>query len=206
MGPGAPKTDIDNYFDQTKSHIKTLVEDQLKEMWSAKIIMILWVRWKNPVKLAITLDLEDVEGVHIKTQVENPRMPESGFTLDQIMHLHINFDRLTLTRGSSYMKLPEWIARKKAVINPKNEDEQCFKWAVIAALHHEEIKKDHQRISRVQHYEDQYNWNGVEFPLAIQKIGKFGKNNPGIVVNVLFNKKKSIYTARKSELNRKCSK
>ena len=34
---------------------------------------------------------------HIKTQVENPRMPESGFTLDQIMDLNINFHRLALT-------------------------------------------------------------------------------------------------------------
>ena len=123
--------------------------------------------------------------------------------LDQIMHLHINFHRLVLTRGSSYMKLPEWIAKKKAVINPKNNDEKCFKWAVIAALHHEDIKKDHLRISKLQHHEDQYNWNGLEFPLEIQKIGKSEKNNPGIAVNVLFNKKKSIYTARRSELNGK---
>ena len=35
---------------------------------------------------------------------------------------------------------------KKAVINPQDKDEECFKWASIAALHHEEIKKDHQRI------------------------------------------------------------
>ena len=78
------------------------------------------------------------------------------------------------------------------MINQKNNDEQCFKWAVIAALDHEEIKKDHQRISRLQHYEDQCNWNRLEFPLAIQKIGKFVKNNPGIAANVLFNKKKGI--------------
>ena len=145
--PGAPKTDIDSYFDQTKPRIKALIKDQLKEMGSAKMIMTLWVRWKKPVKLASTLDPEDVEGVqdiegntgdnytrvelpfnspmteffegsdindliqhmlaHIKAQAENPRMPESGFTLDQIIHLHINFHRLVLTRGSSYMKLPE---------------------------------------------------------------------------------------------------
>ena len=61
--PGAPKTDIDSYLDQTKPHIKTLIEDQLKEMGSAKIIMTLWVRWKKPVKLATTLDSKDVEGV-----------------------------------------------------------------------------------------------------------------------------------------------
>ena len=29
---GAPKTDIDSYFDQTKPHIKTLIKNQLKEM------------------------------------------------------------------------------------------------------------------------------------------------------------------------------
>ena len=30
-------------------------------MGSAKIIMTLWVRWKKPVKLAVTLDLEGPE-------------------------------------------------------------------------------------------------------------------------------------------------
>ena len=54
--PGTPKTDTDSYFGQTKLHIKALIEDQLKEMQSAKVIMTLWLRWKNPVKLAITLD------------------------------------------------------------------------------------------------------------------------------------------------------
>ena len=94
---------------------------------------------------------------HIKMQVENPRMPESSFTLDQIMHLHVKVHKLALTRGSSYIKLPGWVARKKAVINPKSNDEKCFKWAVIAALHHEEIPKDPQRISKLHHYEDRYN-------------------------------------------------
>ena len=61
--PGIQKVDIDSYFDQTKPHIKTLIEDELKEIRSARIIMTLWVRWKKPVKLAITLDPEDVEGI-----------------------------------------------------------------------------------------------------------------------------------------------
>ena len=98
------------------------------------------------------------------------------------------------------------IKSKKTVINLQNKDEECFKWAVIAALHHEEIEHHPERISLLQHYEDQYNWNGLEFPLAIQKIGKFERNNPGIAINVLFNNKESIYTATRSELNGKCKK
>ena len=179
--PGAPKTDIDSYFDQSKPHIKTLIKNQLKEMGSAKIIMTLWVRWKKRIMPLIELDPEDAKNArdlddgttgdnyirnempfnslmteffeasdindliqrmlaYIKAQTENPKFPESGFTLDKIMHLYINFHRLVLTRGSSYNELPEWMKSKKAVINSQNKDEECFKWAVIAALHHEEIK------------------------------------------------------------------
>ena len=59
--PGAPKTDIDSYFDQTKLHIKTLIKNQLKEMGSAKIIMTLWVRWKKRIMPLIELDPEDAK-------------------------------------------------------------------------------------------------------------------------------------------------
>ena len=104
------------------------------------------------------------------------------------------------------MKLPKWIVSRKVVINPKNNDEECFKWAIIAALHHEDFKQNPEIISLLKYYEDQYNWNGLQFLLAIQKIGKFEEKNLGIAVNVLFNKKESIYTVRRSELNRKCSK
>ena len=99
---------------------------------------------------------------------------------------------------------------KKAVINPQNKDGDCFEWALIAALHHEEIKKDHQRISRLRLYENQYNWKGLEFPVSIKKIDEFEKNNPDIAVNVLFSNKKNldedIYTVRRSERNVKCKK
>ena len=39
-------------------------------------------------------------------QVENPWMPESGFTTDQIKHLHKIFRKLLLTQGNYYIKLP----------------------------------------------------------------------------------------------------
>ena len=44
---------------------------------------------------------------HIKTQVENPKMPESGFSIDKIMDLYINFHKLALTQGGSYIELPK---------------------------------------------------------------------------------------------------
>ena len=95
---------------------------------------------------------------YIKTQTENPKFPESGFSLDKIMHLYINFHRLVLTRGRSYNELPECIKNKKAAINLRNKDEECFKWAVIAALHHQDIKDHPERISLLRPCGKQYNW------------------------------------------------
>ena len=122
---------------------------------------------------------------YIKTQTENPKFCESGFTLDKIMHMYINFHRLALTRGGSCIEWPEWLKDKKAMINRQNKDKDCFKWAVIAALHHEDIKHHPDRISLLRTYESQHNWKGLEFPVSIKKIDKFEKNNPGIAVNVL---------------------
>ena len=59
--PGVSKTDIDSYFDQTKPHIKTLIENQLKEMGPAKTTMTLSVRWKKRIMSLIELDPEDTK-------------------------------------------------------------------------------------------------------------------------------------------------
>ena len=65
---------------------------------------------------------------HIKTQIEHPALPKSGFSIDHIMHLDIDFHKLELTRGSSYVELPEWIAAKKAVINNSGETNTFFQY------------------------------------------------------------------------------
>ena len=98
-------------------------------------------------------------------------------------------NKLVLTWFSSYIKLPESITKKKVVINKKNNDEECFKQKVRAELFYKEIGNKPEYILKLQHYDDQYNWNGFEFPLAIQII-----DNPGIAVNVLFNSKNGTYT------------
>ena len=72
--------------------------------------------------------------VHIKTQVENPQIPGRGFTLDQIMYLHISFHELALTLSNLHAELHQWLALKKVVINPKYNDEECFKWTVITVF------------------------------------------------------------------------
>ena len=70
---------------------------------------------------------------HMKQQIKNPALSDSKFVFDEVIHMDVDFHRLNLMRGSSYLPLPDWLACKKAIINPHNENLECFKWAVIAA-------------------------------------------------------------------------
>ena len=64
---------------------------------------------------------------HMKTQIENPTLANSRFKFNEVLFLDINFHKLRLTRGSSYIDLPAWLVKKKAITNPRNDDEECFK-------------------------------------------------------------------------------
>ena len=53
-----------------------------------------------------------------------------------------NFHKIDIIRAESYIISPDWIARKKAAINPKNEkDNKCFQWSIIAGLNYNKIKE-----------------------------------------------------------------
>ena len=74
-------------------------------------------------------DLEQIVDemiAHIKTQIENPALLNSRFKFDEVLFLDINFHWLNLTRGNSYLPLPDWLAQKKVIINPQNEDEDAL--------------------------------------------------------------------------------
>ena len=133
---------------------------------------------------------------HMAQQIENPALRNSKFVFDRVLHMDIDFHRLNLTRGSSYVLLPDWLTKKKAIINPKNSDMECFKWAVIAAMKWEEIDRDHQGVSKLKRYEGEFDWSGLEFPVSLRDINKFERNSE-IGVNILAIENKKIYICRK---------
>ena len=130
---------------------------------------------------------------HMKEQIENPAVMDSRYIFDEVLYLNVNFHRLSCNSGSSYVPLPDFIQRKKAVINSQNEDNE---WAVIASLHNPDIKNNPQRISNLKKFENCYDWSGLSFPTSLKKIKNIEVNN-GISVNVLGYERKDIYTLRR---------
>ena len=110
---------------------------------------------------------------NMKFQIENPALLNSRFVFDEVLYLDDNFHQLNLTRSSCNLQLPDFIAKRKAVINPQNGNEECFKWAIIAADKWMDIDFHPERVSNLREFADNYDWSGLEFPVSLKQIGKF---------------------------------
>ena len=75
---------------------------------------------------------------------------------------------------------------KKATLNPKNKDNECFKYAITVALNHKETKKDPQRISKIKSFINKYNWKDIEFPSHPKDWKKIEQNDKTIAHNILY--------------------
>ena len=63
----------------------------------------------------------------------------------------------------------------------------------------EEIGNNPERLSKLKRYENEYNWEEIEYPVSFKDINKFEKNNE-ISVNILAIENKKIYIYRKVEI------
>ena len=132
----------------------------------------------------------------ISYQIENPALLNSRSVFEEVLNMDINTRQLNFTRGSSYLPLPDWLASKKAIINPKSEDQECFKWAVIAASRWEDINNNPERISKLRKFERDFDWSGIGSPVSFKDISKFEFRNQ-ISINLLATEGKEIYICRK---------
>ena len=71
------------------------------------------------------------------------KMKGSSYIFKRVDLLEDHLHKIILNRGSSYINSREWLKNKRATINPKNtRHNECFKHAIIAALHHQEIGRN----------------------------------------------------------------
>ena len=126
----------------------------------------------------------------------------SEFEFDGVNFLYYDFNKTSINRGGSYIDSPKWLKDKKSTINPKNNDDKCFQYAVTLALNLDEIKKDPQRVSKIKPFIEKYNWEDINFPSTSKDWKKFECNNQ-VALNILYvpYNTKQINIAYKSKNN-----
>ena len=53
-------------------------------------------------------------------------MRVSHFKIDSVQSLNYKFHIMNFKRSGSYTYSPDWIEKKKAIVNPKNTVDKCF--------------------------------------------------------------------------------
>ena len=107
----------------------------------------------------------------------------SGWTLKQVHELQLQMADYIPFHGSSYLELHPYLKNKEAIINVKNEDDKCFMWAILAAL--QPVSIHPERVGHYQEFQEELNFEGINFPVSLKDIEKFEKQNPTISVSVI---------------------
>ena len=120
----------------------------------------------------------------------------SGWYFKEVISLEIHTVDYKPIKGSSYIPLPDFIMKKKSIINIQNKDKKCFLWSVLRYLH--PIQKNETRLTDIRKYENDLNFEGIDFPVKLKDIPKFENQNPNLPrINVFsVNDNNKIYPSR----------
>ena len=108
----------------------------------------------------------------------------------------------SVVKNLSELNSLAWLrGKKEAIINSDN----FFQNSLDDALNYQTIKTKREIISKLKPYINNYNWEGIEFPVGPNDWIKFERNNKAIALNILFipHNTKIISVAYRSEYNHK---
>ncbi|XP_060527092.1 uncharacterized protein LOC132702478 isoform X2 [Cylas formicarius] len=193
-------TDVKGFLDHLRSKILTLVESNVRRYGNVKVGMelfgnfLLQTKEQEEVKSFNTkyrlvsgnTDLEElyVQFVDIlATKASEFQERDSGWALEELLHLEIGINKYNPLRASSYVNLPKEIEAKKAVLNLQNTDEKCFMWSILAALHPIHWTNNANRVSNYVEFQNELDFTGIDFPVKLKDISTFERLNE-ISVNV----------------------
>ena len=121
--------------------------------------------------------LENQKEFYTKS-IDEQEMKGSGWVYVEIKEITIFLTPYKPKNAGSYIKLPPRIEHTHAYINVKNDDELCFRWAILSALFPAKIHPNNP--NQYIQYMDQVDWKSIPTPTPLDSktFEKFEKDNP----------------------------
>src|SRR5271156_6647352 len=131
----------------------------------------------------------------LEAHIEKFTSKGSGWIVGGINEIAVKLVKYQLCGGgASKFVLPDKLANKKCVLNIEtSNDQDCFKYAIVASLHHAEIDDNKSRRVKYDPFLAQYDFTNLKFPATDAEIIKFQKQNKSVAVNAfLYNHKEKL--------------
>ncbi|CAC5392367.1 unnamed protein product [Mytilus coruscus] len=201
MPIGDEKYDLLRFLANTKTDVEEIIVSRLKKQKN--------VKWYVNARVEMVRDIDDGQQekahphfrsksyISLQNESNDHNLNEAFQTINRVMEEFINkgsnwilnkvicLEVHTLPyspiAGSCYMELPHKIKSAGGIINIRNDDQKCFLWSVLAALHPMEYNP--YRKSHYTAHENELNMNDIEYPVSLTKMEKFEKQN-NITINV----------------------
>ena len=139
--------------------------------------------------------VEAIEG--IKGDIEEFTNQGSGWVYQSVENFRVYLFDYTAIRGGSYILTPPSLRKKQAIVNVKNNDEYCFLWSIVAALHPAEEHAD--RISNYRKYMRELNRSSLTFPVHPKHDLKGFEDDNDLSINVYCYEDEVVAPTRISE-------
>ena len=120
----------------------------------------------------------------VETRILDMALYQSGLIISNINNIHIMYNKYNPTRAGKYIELPEWIKKKKACINIKNQDDKCFKYSIECGYCKICDKAHPEKMFHYKKIASDLIFDGVSFPANNNDIDIFEENNKSISINV----------------------
>ena len=195
--------DMKEFLNIAKDEIRTKISEELDERNALKFYIIVKTQLSRtnsdgdeqiatpyfcsvPKIILQSTDIADEidnAGERIKELLATHEGHGSGFKLDIILDCQLQVATYDRIGGSSYIPLPKYIQSKKATVNIKNTDEKCF----LFCMSYVRNPPNSNVPNRAFHYKkdlQNFNVDGLKFPLAVKQIPKFEAQNKEFSVNV----------------------
>ena len=142
------KLSVKQYLYKIKPYLYDLINNHriARRVWKIQINMHvnfisskdtgetrIYYMWSDNVSIMQGKDTNDIiremfDSFLYNYQKELKNIKGSDFVFESVDLLDYKLHRVRLKRGGSYIKSPKWLENKKAVINPKNEnDDECLR-------------------------------------------------------------------------------
>ena len=187
-------------FSLVFGQLLSLMEEELTHhQYKANLVFHVEFMKNNPSGLAKTTeayfrsDVMTILSVHaidaavqkaftdIEKRIEKWTREGSGWTVTKVLNVYLDFAKYTPLKGSSYVDLPTYLRKKKAIINVKNNDNKCLEWALLSSLY--PAHDNPHRVSKYKDHENELNFAGVGFPVTLTDIPRVEKQN-SLAINV----------------------
>ena len=199
--------DWEGFLRGAQEKVVDVVNDKIQQFRGAKFFCVLHMRfvkydsreegeaitteaWLRHRMKTMTNDI-DLESTvveafdEIQQNVRAFQREGSGWSANNVIDLEIRVAAYKPLRGSSFIPLPKCLKSKRALVNVKNlDDDECFKWSILAGLFTQKGDKTRTRPTYLQRFEDSLDFEGIAHPTPLSDIKKFEKRNPSVSVNV----------------------